>query len=200
MFKKRIAACVILLQTSPQKMKGAISKCLREASTIEGVLECQKCNVWSVGYGLGSLVGTLHVRVAEDANEQQVQKNVNQIFAPLFSDLTIQVQKYFKNDTPNSAQSPRNAEQVIIIMGEEKPTVVTAIEQDVYAFNSSPVLPVAPSIENVRNRSVTINLSAAPTPSATIAVNLIPVGSPVQEILGKPDSTSSLQPNEHKED
>lgn len=54
-----VNACVILLQTSPQKMKGALSKCMREASTIDGVLECQQFNVWSVGFGLGTRVNYL---------------------------------------------------------------------------------------------------------------------------------------------
>lgn len=69
------------------------------------------------------MVGTLHVRVKEDANEQLVLKQVHQLFSPLFSDLTIQVQKYFMNESSTAT--------VITI-----PTPTSPVQQQQQVVNS----------------------------------------------------------------
>src|SRR5690606_20001673 len=84
-------ASIVLLQKTPSSMKSSLSKCLREASTVEGVLECHSAHFWPVGYGVGNIVGSLKVRVAKDADEQAVLQAVHKLFAPLLSNLTIQV-------------------------------------------------------------------------------------------------------------
>lgn len=83
----------ILLQTSPNSIKVALSKCLREANSCEGVLECKHEHFWSINTNVGLIVGTLKVRVSKNANEQIVLVNLTKIFSPLFSHLTIQIEK-----------------------------------------------------------------------------------------------------------
>lgn len=80
-----------LLQTTPTHMIGHLDKCLREASTQEGVLEFRNEHFWTLGYN--DLVGTLHVRVRRDANEQVVLSHLTNRLSNLVSDLTIQVFK-----------------------------------------------------------------------------------------------------------
>ena len=84
---------MILLQTSPRSIKAALSNCLREASSVEGVLECYQEHFWSIGKSLSQIVGTLKVRVTKNADEQLVLSQVHKIFSPLLSNLTIQVEK-----------------------------------------------------------------------------------------------------------
>ena len=80
-----------LLQTTPTHMIGHLDKCLREASTLEGVLEFRNEHFWTLGYN--DLVGSIHVRVRRDANEQVVLSHLTSRLSNLVSDLTIQVFK-----------------------------------------------------------------------------------------------------------
>lgn len=79
----------ILLQTAPVHTIGHLDKCLREASTLDGVLEFRNERFWTLGFG--DLVGSLHVRIRRDANEQVVLAHLNNRLSNLVSDLTIQV-------------------------------------------------------------------------------------------------------------
>lgn len=81
----------ILLQTTPAHMIGHLDKCLREASTHEGILEFRNEHFWTLGYN--NLVGSIHVRVRRDANEQVVLSHLTNRLSNLVSDLTIQVFK-----------------------------------------------------------------------------------------------------------
>ena len=81
----------ILLQTTPVHMISHLDKCLREASTMDGVLEFRNEHFWSLGWN--NIVGTIHVRVRRDANEQIVLSHLNNRLSNLVSDLTIQVFK-----------------------------------------------------------------------------------------------------------
>lgn len=81
----------ILLQTTPAHMIGHLDKCLREASTHEGILEFRNEHFWTLGYN--NLVGSLHVRVRRDANEQVVLSHLTNRLSNLVSDMTIQVFK-----------------------------------------------------------------------------------------------------------
>lgn len=82
---------LILLQTCPVELKGTLEKCLREASTVEGVLEYHNEHFWT--QAPGCYVGTLNVRVHRNAKKQIVMANVHRIFAPYLTHLTIQVEK-----------------------------------------------------------------------------------------------------------
>jgi predicted small secreted protein len=93
-------ASLVLLQTAPEKFKIPLTKCIREASFIEGVLEIHGEHFWSIGMGpRASVIGTVKVRVSTDANEQQVLKNVKNVFQQksFISDLTIQIEKDYWN-------------------------------------------------------------------------------------------------------
>lgn len=81
----------ILLQTTPTHMTNHLDKCLREASTMDGVLEFRNEHFWSLGYN--NIVGSLHVRIRRDANEQVVLSHLTNRLTNLLSDLTIQVFK-----------------------------------------------------------------------------------------------------------
>ncbi|KJE96842.1 solute carrier family 30 [Capsaspora owczarzaki ATCC 30864] len=83
----------MLLQTMPPHVLGQLDKCLREALTFEGILEFRNEHFWTESYGV--VVGSLHVRVRRDANEQLVLAHLHAKLAPIVSKLSVQV---FKDD------------------------------------------------------------------------------------------------------
>lgn len=83
----------ILLQTTPSHMVTQLDKSLREASTLDGVLEFRDEHFWTVS--LGVLAGSLHVRIRRDADEQLVLAHVWNKLAGLVQILTIHI---FKDD------------------------------------------------------------------------------------------------------
>ena len=91
---------ISVYQTVPSELSAHLDKCLREALTIDGVLEFHNEKFWVLGLrrantpGQSSrcvLVGSLHVRVRRDANEQLVLRLVQQKLNPLVDLLTVQV-------------------------------------------------------------------------------------------------------------
>ncbi|WAR00723.1 ZNT6-like protein [Mya arenaria] len=74
-------------------MLGQLDKVLREASTLDGVLEFREEHFWTLSFG--SLAGSVQVRVRRDANEQLVLAHVYNRLSNLVSTLTIQI---FKDD------------------------------------------------------------------------------------------------------
>jgi len=93
MFPMSAYAGKILLQTIPPHVIGQLDKCLREASTLDGVLEFRHEHFWTISFG--QLAGSLHVRIRRDANEQMVLAHVHDRLRSVVSDLTIQA---FKDD------------------------------------------------------------------------------------------------------
>eukprot|EP01125_Pyxidicula_operculata_P018687 TRINITY_DN665_c0_g2_i1.p1 TRINITY_DN665_c0_g2~~TRINITY_DN665_c0_g2_i1.p1 ORF type:complete len:439 (-),score=57.58 TRINITY_DN665_c0_g2_i1:143-1459(-) len=87
-----ISTCRILLQSIPHSVKPIIEQNLRDASTVEGVLEIYQTNFWT--YSPGVFVGSLNIRVRSDANEQNVLRQVQAIYAPYIKHLTIQIEKW----------------------------------------------------------------------------------------------------------
>lgn len=83
----------ILLQTMPSHVIGQLDKCLREAGTLDGVLEFRNEHFWTLAFG--KMAGSLHVRVRRDADEQMVLAHVTNRLSNLVQNLTIQV---FKDD------------------------------------------------------------------------------------------------------
>jgi len=81
----------ILLQTTPLQIRDLLEKSLREATTIEGVLECRNEHFWTQSHN--SHVGSVIVRVGANVDEQVVLRKVHGIFDPLISDFTVQVEK-----------------------------------------------------------------------------------------------------------
>jgi len=81
----------VLLQTTPETIYPAINKCLREASTLEGVLEYHSEHFWTQSPGV--FVGSMCVKVRSDANEQAVLQQVTKLFTPYIRHLTVQIEK-----------------------------------------------------------------------------------------------------------
>lgn len=81
----------VLLITTPDSVYPDIIKCLREASTLEGVLEYHSEHFWTQAPGV--FVGSLSIKVRAEANEQLVLQQVHQLFAPHIRHLAIQIEK-----------------------------------------------------------------------------------------------------------
>ncbi|RUS80548.1 hypothetical protein EGW08_011688 [Elysia chlorotica] len=83
----------ILLQTTPSHILGQLDKVLREASTLDGVLEFRHEHFWTLSFG--TLAGCVQVRVRRDADEQLVLAHVYNRLSNLVARLSIQI---FKDD------------------------------------------------------------------------------------------------------
>jgi len=96
LFKKAYPVVIecgrILLQSVPLSVKHIIEQNLRDASTVEGVLEIHNTHFWT--YSPGVYVGSLYVRVRNDCNEQSVLRQIRAIYGPYIRYLTIQVEKW----------------------------------------------------------------------------------------------------------
>lgn len=93
MFPMCVYSGKILLQTTPSYIIGQLDKCIREASTLDGVLEFRHEHFWTLAFG--TMAGSVHVRIRRDADEQMVLSHVYHRLSNLLSVLTIQV---FKDD------------------------------------------------------------------------------------------------------
>jgi len=81
----------VLLQTTPSHLLSSLDKCLREASTLDGVLEFRNEHFWTLTWGV--LAGSLDVRVRRDANEQTVLAEVTHRLSQHVAILNVQVCK-----------------------------------------------------------------------------------------------------------
>jgi len=81
----------VLLQTTPLHKKAGIEKYIREISTHEGVLECRGEHWWSQTPGV--TVGSLHIRIRADTNEQTILCYVHTILKKYMTHLTVQIEK-----------------------------------------------------------------------------------------------------------
>lgn len=83
----------ILLQTTPSHFITQLDKIMREASTLDGVLEFRNEHFWTISFG--ELAGSIHVRIRRDADEQLVLAHVWNKLSGVIKNLTIHV---FKDD------------------------------------------------------------------------------------------------------
>ncbi|VDP04198.1 unnamed protein product [Soboliphyme baturini] len=81
----------ILLQTSPTHILPQLDKCLREAGTLDGVLEIAESHFWQLS--LTKMAGSVTIRVRRDADEQLVLAHVTDKLYPFVIDLTVQINK-----------------------------------------------------------------------------------------------------------
>lgn len=88
-----VSSATILLQTTPSHLTAQLDKSLREASTLDGVLEFRNEHFWTLSFGY--LVGSLHVRIRRDADEQIVMAHVWNKLSSFVQILTIHI---FKDD------------------------------------------------------------------------------------------------------
>jgi cation diffusion facilitator family transporter len=79
-----------LLQTTPQHLRAALERARREALTVEGVLEVYDERWWTQSPGV--TVGSVVVRVRDDADETAVLRRVQRAYK-VVTDLTVQVEK-----------------------------------------------------------------------------------------------------------
>ncbi|XP_065061003.1 zinc transporter 6-like [Rhopilema esculentum] len=82
---------MILLQAAPGHMMETFDKLLREANTIDGVLEIKNEHVWNVGFE--RIACSFHVRVRRDAIEQLILAEITHRLSPFLHHLTIQIFK-----------------------------------------------------------------------------------------------------------
>jgi cation diffusion facilitator family transporter len=81
----------ILLQAVPRTTQHILDECLRDAMTIDGVMEIrrEKSHFWT--YAPGVYVGSIHVRIKQDANAQWVQHQLTRLFSPYLHYFTVQL-------------------------------------------------------------------------------------------------------------
>lgn len=85
------ATAYILLQTTPTHLRGSLERCRRDILTTDGVIEITDERYWmqTPGYTVGSLI----IRIREDANEKTILERCQRTFSKLITDLTIQIEK-----------------------------------------------------------------------------------------------------------
>ena len=82
----------ILLHTTPKKLASQIQKVLREISFYDGILECRSAHWWA--QAPNQYIGSIHVRVRNDVNEDEIIKYVHQLFkSSCHIELTVQIEK-----------------------------------------------------------------------------------------------------------
>mmetsp|Transcript_23952 Transcript_23952/g.59925 ORF Transcript_23952/g.59925 Transcript_23952/m.59925 type:complete len:435 (+) Transcript_23952:117-1421(+) len=84
----------VLLCTMPFSVEAALKRSLREACTVDGVLECLDKHFWT--FSPGCFVGTIKLRVHPDADETKLLGQIQGLFSHLVDHLTIQ----FEKDSP----------------------------------------------------------------------------------------------------
>lgn len=147
MFPLCVCSASILLQTTPASIFAQLDKCLREALTLDGVLEFRHENFWTLGVENPTrrvsetckdssgfiLTGSLHVRIRRDANEQMVLAHIRERLSPLVPLLTVQV---FKDDWTRSSttlQLLKDSARALVTSPSHSPHYVNVTYPHVYA-------------------------------------------------------------------
>ena len=141
----------ILLQTTPSHLITQLDKVLREASTLDGVLEFREEHFWTLS--LGHLAGSLQVRIRRDADEQLVLAHVWNKLAGIVHILTIHI---FKDDWMR--QRTHHLTQQIVYDQKNFPIPAAAI--------GSAGIPAFPQ-QIIRNSTSNSNKSSIPTSMST---------------------------------
>jgi len=81
-----------LLQTTPPHLNFVLEQCLREVRYQFGVLECRNLHWWTQSPGV--IVGSLHIRVTADANEQAILVIAHKNLKNYIKYLTVQIEKH----------------------------------------------------------------------------------------------------------
>ncbi|KAL5008541.1 hypothetical protein ScPMuIL_014122 [Solemya velum] len=170
MFPISIYTGKILLQTSPSHILGQLDKVLREASTLDGVLEFRHEHFWTLSFG--TLVGSVQVRVRRDADEQMVLAHVYSRLSNLVPILTIQI---FKDDwnrasTYNILGSPAFSQNYPSSISPPRGPSPT---EDYYSNLNSGSKPVALlSVPSTGDINTPISGQSATTASRTVSGNV----------------------------
>ncbi|KAJ6228923.1 hypothetical protein M0813_08422 [Anaeramoeba flamelloides] len=82
---------LILLQTTPAPVSEKIKSCLSQVLNVEGVVEYNTERFWSINDGV--YIGSLCVIIRNQSLEEQILDEVKQIFRPIISHLTVEIEK-----------------------------------------------------------------------------------------------------------
>uniref|UniRef100_A0A6B2LAZ5 Cation efflux protein transmembrane domain-containing protein n=1 Tax=Arcella intermedia TaxID=1963864 RepID=A0A6B2LAZ5_9EUKA len=92
-----VLACInVLLLGVPKSIQHIVEQNLKDASSIEGVIDIQRSHFWTCSPGV--YVGSLNIRIRPDSNEQSILRQIRAIYAPYIKHLTIQLQKWNPNN------------------------------------------------------------------------------------------------------
>jgi len=93
------SAC-ILLQRTPQFFESKYDKCIKKIQEIPGVQDIGEVHFWTLTPG--HRIGTVHLQVEDDANEQKVLPDAMNIFKKYgIENITIQINKSISNVSNN---------------------------------------------------------------------------------------------------
>ena len=81
----------ILLMTTPPHLQQSLDRGVREISFYDGVLELRAAHWWM--QSPGSIVGSMHLRIRSDAQEQVILAYVQGVLGKFCQRLTVQVEK-----------------------------------------------------------------------------------------------------------
>jgi len=81
-----------LLQCTPGAFDEKMEKCLKTVKKIDGVIGYSQPHFWKVSKS--NLIGTIHIQVANDANEQKIRKQVRDLFSKKgIKDFIVEIEK-----------------------------------------------------------------------------------------------------------
>ncbi|CAH1791486.1 unnamed protein product, partial [Owenia fusiformis] len=132
MFPMAIYSGKMLLQTTPAHIIGQLDKSIREASTLDGVLEFRNEHFWTLSFGV--LAGSVHVRIRRDADEQLVLAHVANRLSNVVKNLTIQTFKddWTRGSTFHMSRTP-NLGTTLSTPGVSPIKINSSITQDGYS-------------------------------------------------------------------
>jgi len=81
----------VLLLASPNHLNDTLTNCLGEVGRLDHVLHCDKVHFWTLS--TGHVVGTLHVEISAEGNEQEILSKVQRIFSSYVNSLTVQINR-----------------------------------------------------------------------------------------------------------
>jgi len=89
-----IASGNVLVQSSPSSILNLLEQNLLDVDATDGVhgVISGKTHFWT--YSPGVFVGTIHVRINKETDEQFIRRRVEEIFQPYIKHLTVQIEKW----------------------------------------------------------------------------------------------------------
>ncbi|XP_054710261.1 zinc transporter 6-like isoform X3 [Uloborus diversus] len=173
----------ILLQGTPPHITDLLDKCLHEASTFDGVLEFRNEHFWLLGFD--KIVGTIHVRIRRDANEQVVLSHLLNKLSSLVTDITIQVTKsVFKDEWAWSSSTRQILNDSYMKFPPTSEAYASTTSSSLTSTTKPIILNVNPSLKDTFS-------STYSTPSVKTLSHSKPVGTGFANIPLPPSLSSS---------
>ena len=108
----------ILLHATPEAIKGALTKSLRQVNLIEGVSGLKEARFWSLAPG--TFIGSLRIEASEDGDEGLIQALARESFCGVIQHITIQVEKP-RAALDSANQTPSNPTGISTASGSQRP-------------------------------------------------------------------------------